>query len=61
MRYSPILVQPTREGLTRFGFEELKTPEAVDADMLERSDIEGHGADEVAASLTTAFTGHCGS
>ena len=139
MRYSPIMVQPMREDLTRLGFEELLTPEAVDAvlgaqqgsllvvvnsvcgcsagsarpgvalalqhasvpgrlvtvfagmeldaterarsyfegyepsspqivlfkdgrlvHMLERGDIEGHAADEVAASLTAAFDEHCG-
>ena len=138
MRYSPIVVQPMREELTRLGFDELMTPEAVDAaireppgtllivvnsvcgcsagsarpgvalalrhtvvpdrlatvfagmeidatdrtrsyfegyapsspqialfkdgklvHMLERGDIEGHGADEVAASLTWAFDEHC--
>jgi putative YphP/YqiW family bacilliredoxin len=31
MRYDPRLVQPMREELTRAGFEELRTPEAVDA------------------------------
>ncbi len=31
MRYDPRLVQPMREELTRIGFEELKTPEEVDA------------------------------
>jgi putative YphP/YqiW family bacilliredoxin len=31
MRYDPQLVQPMREELTRIGFEELRTPEAVDA------------------------------
>ena len=138
MRYSPTVVQPMREDLTRIGFEELLTPEAVDTalgaqqgsllivvnsvcgcsagsarpgvglalqhssvpdrlvtvfagmeldatdrarsyfegyapsspqiallkdgrlvHMLERGDIEGHGADEVAASLTAAFDEHC--
>jgi putative YphP/YqiW family bacilliredoxin len=29
--YDPRLVQPMREDLTRIGFEELRTPEAVDA------------------------------
>lgn len=29
--YDPRLVQPMREELTRIGFEELRTPEAVDA------------------------------
>ena len=29
--YDPGLVQPMREELTRLGFEELRTPEAVDA------------------------------
>ena len=29
--YDPQLVQPMREELTRIGFEELRTPEAVDA------------------------------
>ena len=138
MRYSPTVVQPMREDLTRMGFEELLNPEAVDTalgaqqgsllvvvnsvcgcsagsarpgvglalqhssvpdrlvtvfagmeleatdrarsyfegyapsspqiallkdgrlvHMLERGDIEGHGADEVAASLTAAFDEHC--
>lgn len=138
MRYSPIVVQPMREELTRIGFEELMTPESVDAaignrqgtllivvnsvcgcaagsarpgvelalehanvpdhlvtvfagmeieatdrvrshfegyapsspqialfkagrlvHLLERSDIEGHSADEVAASLAGAFDEHC--
>ncbi len=31
MRYDPRLVQPMREELTKVGFEELRTPEAVDA------------------------------
>lgn len=31
MRYDPRLVQPMRDELTRVGFEELKTPDAVDA------------------------------
>lgn len=31
MRYSPMLVQPMREELTRIGFTEMITPEAVDA------------------------------
>ncbi len=31
MRYNPLLVQPMREELTRLGFEELLTPEAVDS------------------------------
>ena len=31
MRYDPRLVQPMRDELTRIGFEELRTPEAVDA------------------------------
>src|SRR6185436_13449061 len=31
MRYDPRLVQPMRDELTRAGFEELRTPEAVDA------------------------------
>ena len=30
MRYSPMMVQPMREDLTRLGFEELLTPEDVD-------------------------------
>lgn len=30
MRYNPILVQPMREELTRLGFEELLSPDAVD-------------------------------
>lgn len=31
MRYSPLMVQPMREDLTRIGFAELMTPEEVDA------------------------------
>jgi bacilliredoxin len=31
MPYSEILIRPMREDLTRLGFEELKTPEQVDA------------------------------
>jgi len=31
VRYDPRLVQPMRDELTRVGFEELRTPEAVDA------------------------------
>ena len=31
MRYSPLVVQPMREDLTRIGFAELMTPEEVDA------------------------------
>ncbi|MBI4420250.1 MAG: BrxA/BrxB family bacilliredoxin [Gemmatimonadetes bacterium] len=31
VRYDPRLVQPMREELTRIGFEELRTPEQVDA------------------------------
>jgi len=31
VRYDPALVQPMRDELTRAGFVELKTPEAVDA------------------------------
>lgn len=31
MRYSPLVVQPMREDLTRIGFAELITPEEVDA------------------------------
>lgn len=30
MRYSPLLVQPMREDLTRIGFQELLAPEQVD-------------------------------
>src|SRR6476660_5893928 len=30
MPYPEIMIRPTREHLTRLGFEELKTPEAVD-------------------------------
>lgn len=30
MRYSPLLVQPMREDLTRLGFRELRTPDDVD-------------------------------
>ena len=30
MRYDPRLVQPMRDELTRIGFQELRTPEAVD-------------------------------
>lgn len=31
MRYSPVLVQPMRDELIRLGFEELRTPDEVDA------------------------------
>jgi putative YphP/YqiW family bacilliredoxin len=31
MRYDPVMIQPFRDELTRIGFEELRTPEAVDA------------------------------
>ncbi len=31
MRYSPLMVQPMRQDLTRIGFEELVTPAEVDA------------------------------
>ncbi len=31
MRYSPLMVQPMREDLTRIGFTELMTPEEADA------------------------------
>ena len=31
MRYSPLMVQPMRDDLTRIGFTELMTPEEVDA------------------------------
>ena len=30
-RYDPVMVQPMRDELTQIGFEELLTPEAVDA------------------------------
>jgi len=30
MPYPEIMIRPMREDLTRLGFEELKTPEAVD-------------------------------
>ena len=33
MPYPEIIIQPMREELTRLGFEELKTPEAVDATL----------------------------
>ncbi len=33
MRYDPRMVQPMRDELTRVGFEELRTPEAVDAQL----------------------------
>ncbi|MFQ6045637.1 MAG: BrxA/BrxB family bacilliredoxin [Gemmatimonadales bacterium] len=36
MRYSPLLVQPMREDLTRVGFEELRTPDDVDRVMAQR-------------------------
>jgi putative YphP/YqiW family bacilliredoxin len=35
MPYPEIMIQPMREELTRLGFEELKTPEAVDATLKE--------------------------
>lgn len=35
MRYSPLLVKPMREDLTRIGFQELMTPEDVDGVMAE--------------------------
>ncbi len=31
MRYDPVLIQPFRDELTRIGFQELKSPDAVDA------------------------------
>lgn len=37
MRYSPLLVKPMREDLTRLGFEELLTVEDVDAFMADRT------------------------
>ena len=33
MPYPEIMIRPMREELTRLGFEELKTPEAVDATL----------------------------
>ena len=33
MRYSPMMVQPMREDLTRLGFKELVTPEEVDREL----------------------------
>lgn len=36
MRYDPVLIQPFRDELTRIGFRELKTPEAVDAAVEEQ-------------------------
>ena len=36
MRYDPMLIQPFRDELTRIGFQELKTPEAVDAAVEEK-------------------------
>ena len=33
MPYPEIMIRPMREDLTRLGFEELKTPEAVDATL----------------------------
>ncbi len=35
MPYDPVMVQPMREELTRLGFEELRTPEAVDRALSE--------------------------
>lgn len=37
MRYSPLLVQPMREELTRLGFEEMLTPDDVDQVMGEQA------------------------
>ncbi len=36
MRYDPVLIQPFRDELTHIGFQELKTPEAVDAAVEEK-------------------------
>ncbi len=37
MRYDPVLVEPMRAELTDIGFEELKTPEDVDAVLQQRN------------------------
>jgi putative YphP/YqiW family bacilliredoxin len=37
MRYDPLLIQPFRDELTRIGFSELKTPEAVDTAVEEKA------------------------
>ncbi len=37
MPHSPLLVQPMREELVRAGFDELRTPDEVDAFMAERN------------------------
>ncbi len=37
MPYSPLLVQPMREELTAIGFQELNTPQDVEAFMADRS------------------------
>ena len=37
MPYDPMLVQPMREELTRLGFEELATPEAVESWMNQKT------------------------
>ena len=39
MRYSPMMVQPMREDLTRLGFVELLTPAAVDAALGEKGTL----------------------
>lgn len=36
MRYDPVLIQPFRDELTRIGFQELRTPDAVDAAVEEK-------------------------
>ncbi|MGA9121322.1 MAG: BrxA/BrxB family bacilliredoxin [Bacteroidota bacterium] len=36
MRYDPVMIQPFRDDLTRIGFTELRTPEAVDAAVSEK-------------------------
>jgi len=39
MPYDPVMVQPMREELTRLGFEELRTPEAVDCALAEEEPL----------------------
>ena len=36
MRYDPVMIQPFRDELTKIGFSELKTAEAVDASLDEK-------------------------
>ena len=39
MPYDPVMVQPMRAELTRLGFEELRTPEAVDRALAEEEPL----------------------